>query len=116
MAVKTSGGLRTVSWSVTTDQYEDITAEVRQAGSHQRVSQSDVARDRLALAQTIVSHGRNIGLTASDVTAIVLALTPAQGAWLKRRAERHDGDCGRVVACLVNRVMYAEPHFDEEVA
>lgn len=116
MAVKTSGGLRTVSWSVTTDQYEDITEAVRTASPHQRVSQSDVARDRLALAQTVVSHGRSIGLTASDVTAIVAALNPAQAAWLKRRAAKHDGDCGRVITGLLDRAMFDEPHFDEEVA
>lgn len=68
MAVKTGGGLRTISWVITEEQYRNVLAIVhhrRARNPHQRVSQSDIAREALSIGVAAISQADNIALDAS---------------------------------------------------
>ena len=67
MSTKTSGGLRTVTWVVTQDQYDTI-VEIRdrRKKSYTRISQSDIVREVIAAGLEVINHGENIASEASD--------------------------------------------------
>jgi hypothetical protein len=67
MAVKTGGGLRTISWSITEEQYKIILEILRnRRRDYNRVSQSHIAREIVAAGLEVIYHRQNTVSKASD--------------------------------------------------
>lgn len=111
--------LRQVSWSILSPDFaaiEQMLADERERTHNPKMSQSDIARMVVARGVQAALRADNIASEASRDFAIDAELTADHLAWLDHRARMLGASRSHVIRQMVERAMYAEPHFDEEVA